>query len=344
MVIKASAASEIRQLIEALGAEDDVRREAAIARLAVHRRARGGSTRRGVSSRPRPRERKSRSLRALEVARRPAHRRHRARGAIRTAATGGCGRGRARARCSNTARTGTAAERSTCSVGHRARSGARAPGAAGGVRGAQHIPAASAIASPRRCEADPEPGLKAAAHRAAARHRRRPTPSGRRAGRPAARRTGRARASCAHERGRRRPLGRAAEDDRCGARDRRIGAGRTAGADMACGARRAAPGAGAARQPGRGLRFARDDRGSPRTAAGLIPRRPARRRRRVVRRVTGGRVCAHAVRGRAVAAPAWRGVPRDQRAARRSRGGTRHSSGSPRDGPMLGASELAQRR
>ena len=35
MVIKASAASEIRQLIAALGAEDDVRREAAIARLAV---------------------------------------------------------------------------------------------------------------------------------------------------------------------------------------------------------------------------------------------------------------------------------------------------------------------
>ena len=35
MVIKASAAAEIRQLIAALGAEDDVRREAAIARLAV---------------------------------------------------------------------------------------------------------------------------------------------------------------------------------------------------------------------------------------------------------------------------------------------------------------------
>jgi hypothetical protein len=35
MVIKASAASEIQQLIAALGAEDDVRREAAIARLAV---------------------------------------------------------------------------------------------------------------------------------------------------------------------------------------------------------------------------------------------------------------------------------------------------------------------
>jgi hypothetical protein len=35
MVIKASAASEIRQLIEALGGEDDVRREAAIARLGV---------------------------------------------------------------------------------------------------------------------------------------------------------------------------------------------------------------------------------------------------------------------------------------------------------------------
>ncbi len=35
MVIKASAASEIRQLIAALSAEDDVRREAAIARLAV---------------------------------------------------------------------------------------------------------------------------------------------------------------------------------------------------------------------------------------------------------------------------------------------------------------------
>jgi hypothetical protein len=35
MVIKASAASEIRQLIEALGGTDDVRREAAIARLAV---------------------------------------------------------------------------------------------------------------------------------------------------------------------------------------------------------------------------------------------------------------------------------------------------------------------
>ena len=35
MVIKASAASEIRQLIAALGAEDEVRREAAIARLAV---------------------------------------------------------------------------------------------------------------------------------------------------------------------------------------------------------------------------------------------------------------------------------------------------------------------
>jgi len=35
MVIKTSAASEIQQLIAALGAEDDVRREAAIARLAV---------------------------------------------------------------------------------------------------------------------------------------------------------------------------------------------------------------------------------------------------------------------------------------------------------------------
>jgi hypothetical protein len=35
MVIKASAASEIRQLIEALGGEDDVRREAAVARLGV---------------------------------------------------------------------------------------------------------------------------------------------------------------------------------------------------------------------------------------------------------------------------------------------------------------------
>lgn len=35
MVIKASAASDIRQLIEALGGEDDVRREAAIARLGV---------------------------------------------------------------------------------------------------------------------------------------------------------------------------------------------------------------------------------------------------------------------------------------------------------------------
>ena len=35
MVIKASAASEIRQLIEALGGSDEVRREAAIARLAV---------------------------------------------------------------------------------------------------------------------------------------------------------------------------------------------------------------------------------------------------------------------------------------------------------------------
>lgn len=35
MVIKASAASEIRQLIEALGGDDDVRREAAIARLGV---------------------------------------------------------------------------------------------------------------------------------------------------------------------------------------------------------------------------------------------------------------------------------------------------------------------
>ncbi len=35
MVIKASAASEIRQLIEALGGADEVRREAAIARLAV---------------------------------------------------------------------------------------------------------------------------------------------------------------------------------------------------------------------------------------------------------------------------------------------------------------------
>ena len=35
MVIKASAASEIRRLIAALGAEDEVRREAAIARLAV---------------------------------------------------------------------------------------------------------------------------------------------------------------------------------------------------------------------------------------------------------------------------------------------------------------------
>src|SRR3990170_1946647 len=35
MVIKASAASDIRQLIEALGGDDDVRREAAIARLGV---------------------------------------------------------------------------------------------------------------------------------------------------------------------------------------------------------------------------------------------------------------------------------------------------------------------
>jgi hypothetical protein len=35
MVIKASSASEIRHLIEALGSEDDVRREAAIARLSV---------------------------------------------------------------------------------------------------------------------------------------------------------------------------------------------------------------------------------------------------------------------------------------------------------------------
>jgi hypothetical protein len=35
MVIKASAASEIRHLIEALGSEDDVRREAAVARLSV---------------------------------------------------------------------------------------------------------------------------------------------------------------------------------------------------------------------------------------------------------------------------------------------------------------------
>jgi hypothetical protein len=35
MVIKASAASEIRQLVEALGADDEVRREAAIARLGV---------------------------------------------------------------------------------------------------------------------------------------------------------------------------------------------------------------------------------------------------------------------------------------------------------------------
>ena len=35
MVIKASSATEIRQLIAALGGGDDVRREAAIARLAV---------------------------------------------------------------------------------------------------------------------------------------------------------------------------------------------------------------------------------------------------------------------------------------------------------------------
>ena len=35
MVIKASAASEIRHLVEALGADDEVRREAAIARLGV---------------------------------------------------------------------------------------------------------------------------------------------------------------------------------------------------------------------------------------------------------------------------------------------------------------------
>ena len=35
MVIKASASAEIRTLVEALDADDDVHREAAIARLAV---------------------------------------------------------------------------------------------------------------------------------------------------------------------------------------------------------------------------------------------------------------------------------------------------------------------
>ncbi len=67
MVIKASAAAEIRHLIEALGAEDDVRREAAVARLSVLGARAVDRLVAAYDSAP-TREMKVAVLRALEVA------------------------------------------------------------------------------------------------------------------------------------------------------------------------------------------------------------------------------------------------------------------------------------
>ena len=307
MVIKASAAAEIRHLIEALGAEDDVRREAAVARLSVLGARAVDRLVAAYRSAP-TREMKVAVLRALEVA---GDRRIVAvsKSAIQEGGDVAIAAVAALAAQIESTHAATAAEVLDVLV-----AAALDPAKEKRVRvtayqAIQHIPqVGDRIAAALR--SDPDAGLKAAAldaprDKAATDAIWQDALEGRLPDEPGLLR------EVALTKALTAPLG---------ALQKMIDAVRAVEGSLPAGHRRdqwrAARGALHQALALRGSRVAVYDlretiEEAQRTPAGLIPRRPARRRRRVVRRVTCRSVCAHAVRGGQMAAPARRGVPRD---------------------------------
>ena len=320
MVIKASAASEIRQLIAALGAEDDVRREAAIARLAV------------LGARA-----VDRLIAAYESASigKPGSRSCgrwnrsgigagacRSAGAVGRRGSGGCGSVRAARAARFTARSGRHRGARRCSWPPRSIP-RRTPGPAGVVRSASgHASRRAGRASPAALQADPDPGLKARAvdlprDTAAAEAVWQDALEGRLPDAPALLREAaqpRAQAAALSA------LQKLIDAIRAREGSVRAQAKRT---EWQGGAGRAAPGAGAPRQPRGGVRPARNDRGGARPGARSRSSPPCtssatRRASSRWRPRTPGR--ARATRGGATSS-----ARRSTRsaAARRSRGGTR---------------------